>query len=557
MKKLLLLASALLIGSASFAQVTNGLVADYNFNACNGQDGILPKAYGTPTSMTYVADRFNNPGAAASFNGSSSTFSLGTPSKANVSTGLTISSWIKLTNTSGQKAIVSKWIGTTASDQYLLMINGNRTFLAIGNASNVANGYTGTTSLVINTWYHIVATWDSTGRHQTYVNGVLDLDVVSSAFDTINGTSATALHIGSQNNSSRFFNGAIDDVQLFNKKLSPSEILNLYNAPNPIVNGLVSKYSFDTGGAVDDVSNNDAVGLGVNMGTDRFGNIGKALDVTINNTYLNLYDSYDGFAAGTSGKISYSFWVNFKTITATQQILLGKSADAGCSGIDRQFLFRLNTGAKFEITSYSSVGPGNYVTLAANNVTCSTGQWYHVVLTYDASLSGNSKYEIFVNNNLETLTQTATLGGGIGTGFADANACIGVGAYLRSDGAICVNTQRLDAYFDDLHIYNKRLNGTEVSSLYNAANPVVGLSDVLGKKNGMVYPNPFANELNVKSSGTGNSSVEIISVEGKTVLKNEFNEQNFSINTNELNQGIYFLMLTNSEGKSIYKIIKN
>ncbi len=82
---------------------------------------------------------------------------------------------------------------------------------------------------------------------------------------------------------------------------------------------------------------------------------------------------------------------------------MGKSADAGCSGIDRQFLFRLNTAAKFEITSYSSVGAGNYVVLAANNVTCTTGQWYHVVLTYDAALTGNSKYEIYVNNNLQTL----------------------------------------------------------------------------------------------------------------------------------------------------------
>ncbi|MDP2384948.1 MAG: LamG-like jellyroll fold domain-containing protein [Bacteroidota bacterium] len=555
MKKILLFASVLLSSSTSFSQVTNGLIADYNFNACNGQDGILPKAYGTPTSVTYVADRFSNPAAAASFTGAS-TIELGSPSKANVSTGLTISSWIKLANVSGQKAIVSKWIGVTANDQYLFMINGNKTFIAVGNPSNVANGYSGTTSLVANTWYHIVATWDNSGRHQTYVNGVLDVDVVNTAFSTINGTSATALYIGSQG-SNRLFNGAIDDVQLFNRKLTPSEILDLYNAPNPIVNGLVSKYSFDTGGAVDEVSNNDAVGLGINYGTDRFGNSGKALDVSFGNTYLNLYDSYDGFAATATGKISYSFWVNFKNITGTQQILLGKSADAGCSGIDRQFLFRLNTNAKFEITSYSSVGPGNYVTLAANNVTCTTSQWYHVVLTYDAAVIGNGKYEIYINNNLQPLTETGTSGAGIGTGFADANACIGVGAYLKSDGSICVNTQRLDAYFDDLNIYNKRLNGTEISDLYSAPNPVVGLNDILGKKNGLVYPNPFANELNVKSSGNGNSTVEIISVEGKVVLRTEFSEQNFSINTNELNQGIYFLILTNSEGKSIYKTIKN
>lgn len=556
MKKILLFASSLLISFTSIGQVTSGPVADYNFNACNGQDGVLPKAYGTPTGVSYEPDRFNNPGAAPYFFGSS-TVSLGTPAKANVSTGLTISSWIKLANTTGQKAIVSKWIGVTASDQYLFMINGNKTFLAIGNSSTPANGYTGTASLVANTWYHVVATWDTSGRHQTYINGVLDVDAVSSTFNTINSTSSTALHIGSQNNSSRFFYGGIDDVQLFNRKLSPTEILDLYNAPNPIVNGLVSKYSFDGGSAVDEVSNNDAAGTGVNFGTDRFGNTGKALDVTINDTYLNLYDSYDGFAATASGKISYSFWVNFKTITSTHQILLGKSADAGCSGNDRQFLFRLNPSAKLEIASYSSVSSGNYVTLAANNVTCATGQWYHVVLAYDASLSGNSKYQIYVNNNLETLTQTSTAGTGIGTGFIDANACIGVGAYLKSDGAICVNTQRLDAYFDDLHIYNKRLNGTEVSDLYNAPNPAVGLNDFLGKKNGLVYPNPFTSELNVKSSGNGNSTVEIISVEGKSVLRMEFSEQNFSINTNELNQGIYFLILTNSEGKSIYKTIKN
>ncbi|MBK8366840.1 MAG: LamG domain-containing protein [Bacteroidetes bacterium] len=497
MKKILLFASLLLTSSLSFSQITSGLLADYNFNACNEQDGILPKAFGTSTSVTYVTDRFNNPGSAANFSGAS-TISLGSPAKANVTTGLTISSWIKLANVSGQKAIVAKWNGNANTDQYLFMINGNKTFIAIGKPGFSAAGYTGTVSLVANTWYHVVATWDNTGRHQTYVNGVLDLDVVDANFNTINSTSSTALSIGSQSGT-RLFNGAIDDVQLFNRKLTPTEVTSLYNAPNPIVNGLVSKYSFNTAETIDEVSNNDAVGTGVTYGTDRFGNTSQALDVTLNSTHLNLYDSYDGFAAGTAGKISYSFWVNFKTITSTQQILLGKSADAGCSGNDRQFLFRLNTTAQFEITSYSSVSAGNFAVLAANNVTCTTGQWYHVVLTYDAALTGNSKYQIYVNNNLQPLTQTSVFGAAIGSGFIDATACIGVGAYLKSDGTICVNTQRLDAYFDDLHIYNKPLNGTEVSTLYNAPNTTVGLNDVFGKTNGVVYPNPATSHLTIKT----------------------------------------------------------
>ena len=126
MKKILLFASVLLTSSISFSQVTNGLLADYNFNACNEQDGILPKAFGTSTSVTYVADRFNNPAAAVNFSGAS-TISLGSPAKANVTTGLTISSWVKLANVSGQKAIVAKWNGNASTDQYLFMINGNNT----------------------------------------------------------------------------------------------------------------------------------------------------------------------------------------------------------------------------------------------------------------------------------------------------------------------------------------------------------------------------------------------------------------------------------------------
>lgn len=557
MKKILLYASVLLTTFTSFAQVTDGLFADYNFNACNAQDDIIPKVFGTSTNVTYVADRFSNPGSAAFFNGTTSTVSLGTPAKANVSTGLTISSWIKLPSIGGQRAIVSKWIGVTASDQYLFMINGDKTCIAIGKPGSVANGYTGTTSLLANTWYHIVATWDTSGRHQTYINGVLDINDVSSTFNAINSTSPTALYIGSQNNSSKFFNGNIDDVQMFNRKLSPAEILDLYNAPNPIVNGLVSKYSFDNEDINDEASNNDAVGTGVSFGTDRFGNISKALDIAINSTYLNLYDSYDGFAATASGKISYSFWVNFKTITATQQILLGKSADAGCSGIDRQFLFRLNTNAKFEITSYSSVSPGNYVTLAANNVTCTTGQWYHVVLTYDASTVGNGKYGIYINNNSQPLTETSTSGAGIGTGFTDANACIGVGAYLKSDGSICVNTQRLDAYFDDLCIYNKILNVNDVNTLYIAPDPAtVGLQNTNVYNSSIIYPNPFTESVTIKTNSSSKVKIGITSIDGKLVLSTTTETQGTKLNTADWATGIYFITIQNDEGKSTKKLIK-
>lgn len=535
----------------------DSLFASYNFNACNGADGVYPKAFGITTNVSYAADRFSNPGSAATFDGATSTIALGAPTKANVSTGLTISSWIKLTSTGGQQAIVSKWTGVTNDDQYLLLINGDKTCMAVGKTGSVANGYTGTTSLVTNTWYHIVATWDTSGSHQTYINGVLDINAVSSTFKTINSTSLTNLSIGSQNASSRFFNGSIDDVEMYNRKLSLSEILDLYNAPNPIVNGLVSKYSFDNLGLQDEISHNDGIGMGSTFGPDRFGNATDALNVS-QTAYVNLFDSYDNFSSnGTNGRISYSFWVKFNTITATPQIILAKSADSGCSGNDRQFLFRLNASAKLEITSYGSPTAGNYVSLAANSVTCLVGQWYHIALIYNGSQSGNSKYKIYVNNVDQTLTQTATAGTGIGNGPINAGANIGIGAYLRADGAICVNAQRLDAYFDDLHIYNRALDATEVNGLYTAPDPAtVGLSENTNYNQSIVYPNPFTELVTIRTSAISKNKIDITSIDGKLLFSTTNENQETTLNTNDWATGIYFITIQNDAGKSTKKIIK-
>ncbi|MBK6835759.1 MAG: hypothetical protein IPG89_16360 [Bacteroidetes bacterium] len=55
------------------------------------------------------------------------------------------------------------------------------------------------------------------------------------------------------------------------------------------------------------------------------------------------------------------------------------------------------------------------------------------------------------------MTIGSVTGSGVGTGYQDAAACIGVGAYLRSNGTFCVDVQRMDAYFDELMIFNKTL----------------------------------------------------------------------------------------------------
>lgn len=85
-------------------------------------------------------------------------------------------------------------------------------------------------TLATNTWYHLAATYDGSNI-RTYVNGVL-----SGTGSPISGpiiSSTSNLCFGaSSSGTSNFFNGNIDEVTIYNKVLSPQEVLNAYNTHN-------------------------------------------------------------------------------------------------------------------------------------------------------------------------------------------------------------------------------------------------------------------------------------------------------------------------------------
>lgn len=546
MKKTLLSIFTILTAFAANAQVTNGLVADYSFNTCNGTDAISPRANAT-NGTPYTTDRFGNPGAAAAFNGST-TMTMGAPTKALFTTGLTISAWFKVSNVNNQQAIVSKWAGNANLDQYIIMISGGKLLVAVGKSGVSASGVLGTTTLQPNTWYHVAATWDNTGTHEITLNGVLDVSSVNLNFTSINSSSATQLRIGSQADNTRFLNGAVDDVKLFDRKLNNTEINLLYNATNPIINNLVSKYTFDNQSAVDEVGNNDAATTNIVYVNDRFSNPNQAIDVTIN-SHLDLMDSYDGFATGASGAISYSCWVNFKTVNSTYQMIIMKQADSGCSANDRQYMLRLNDNNKLDINAAGTLSPSNNVAYEGST-TIVAGQWYHIVLTYDATITSGSRFKIYLNNVQETLTQTISLGLGINNGILDGNARIGVGAYLNAAGSICVNTQRLNAYFDDLYVYNKVLTPAEISDLYNGT---VGIEQANTKNNMSIYPNPVKNMLHIDTEEQV-SKLSIYNISG-SLIRSYDNIDN-TIDVSNLTKGMYILVVQSEKGISQNKFIK-
>lgn len=78
------------------------------------------------------------------------------------------------------------------------------------------------------TWYHLVMTWNASGNIIAYINGVEEINTAV----TITPVDAYDLTIGRgpPAYSPMWFDGKIDQVLIYNKVLSPAEVLELYNS---------------------------------------------------------------------------------------------------------------------------------------------------------------------------------------------------------------------------------------------------------------------------------------------------------------------------------------
>jgi len=153
----------------------------------------------------------------------------------------TVDAWVyfnKLTEPgNADMAIVSKMNKTGADEnidgwRLLKQTDGHFWFCFGGSPSSNGCGdllpttVKSTTSPVVNTWYHVAGVKSST-EIAIYVNGVKEGSKPLPAFTD---SQTNDLYIGSQNNVRSNFDGLIDEVELYNRALSGSEIQSIVNA---------------------------------------------------------------------------------------------------------------------------------------------------------------------------------------------------------------------------------------------------------------------------------------------------------------------------------------
>ena len=183
-------------------------------------------------------------GLAFDFNGSNQYVQI--PNSASLEPQqLTVDAWVYVRSLSdldplGSDVIFSKDLTSSDGISYALLAStpglppntrlpcGSTAGCFFGVVAFTSGGFSGVgSSFEFNQWYHVAMTWD--GNAVTlYVNGNLILSLPALP-DTIHYDSNNAA-IGRHSTGGGSFNGRIDEVELFNRALSASEIQSIFNA---------------------------------------------------------------------------------------------------------------------------------------------------------------------------------------------------------------------------------------------------------------------------------------------------------------------------------------
>jgi len=216
----------------------------------------------------------------------------------NVTGDITVEKWVRL-----DFALAT--YGTTVHKefQYTFTIRGDR-FVSWADSSlwNYAVFGYFDIGLQLGVWHHIVVT-KSGSTVRIYRDGAER--VVRTGFGGALTSTTNDVSIGAYHFTSRFLNGLIDEVRIYNRALSPAEIRYHYNRGGP-----VAHWKFDEGTAqtaFDESPNNNDGRLGTTTGVDAAdpiwveGKFGSAL------SFDGINDFVEAIVPQT--KTTYSLWV--------------------------------------------------------------------------------------------------------------------------------------------------------------------------------------------------------------------------------------------------------
>ena len=365
-------------------------------------------------------------GEGAEFNGSSSKITVPL-SKSDIS------------GTNG--AVSVSWWMNAASDHLGFIFEGNadQAYMIHTNTSGVIRvglassdlRFDASSAYTVGEWTHFVATFTDT-EIKLYKNGnstAIGSDTHTSSV-TIPDFSTAAIGWRDYGASENNFNGKLDQIRIFNKVLSSSEITTLYGEDSmpvdvDIVSGCVALYEFE--GNYKDTANN--------------GKYGKAAHFNGSSSYITVNDKL----TPSSGAFSISWWMSWNGDSDYAYVFDngGGSTGNGLYCIAHDSVDTLYFGFKNGSTLFQSNS-------GAPSIEKNT--WIHWCLTWDGT-TGTDKFKVYKN--------------GVATSYTSTVANTTPAYNFRIGEQNGTGGEHINARIDDFRVYHDELTSTEVGYLYN------------------------------------------------------------------------------------------
>jgi hypothetical protein len=232
----------------------------YNYALSTSEISDL-QADWNPSVPTTVS---NGSGYALDFDGTDDFIDCGNSSSVNITDAITLEAWIKSDKFETTQAIIKK--NGSSSGYELSLSKDGEVFFRLNKSSShklIANSLYPHDG---NTWMHIAATYDGT-EQKIYINGSVE-DSVSGPSSINTNSNNLVIGVNADNHSNFPFDGAIDEVRLWNIARNEAEIQStMCEKLTGSETGLVGYWRFDNvnGASVDDLTSNNNDGTMQNM----------------------------------------------------------------------------------------------------------------------------------------------------------------------------------------------------------------------------------------------------------------------------------------------------
>lgn len=447
-----------LVGFWNFDDADSGTnVAD---RSGNGNDGTMYTTCATVAGDLHTTSGKNGNGA--TLDGTNDCMSLGDPASLELSAG-TVSLWFKPAidyDSSIADTAVGLWDkGDTYIGAHFQHTTGKLRFAIFDGSSHIA--LTNQALWKAGTWYHAAFLWGPGGM-KIYINGILDgTDSHTGGYSNVSDSWV----IGQK--ATKYFNGQIDEVRIYNRALSAAEVKGLFeetkrvfvNMPQnkQLTDGLVGMWSFngpDINWAQSSAEARDTSGNGNHGDVTNFGQeaaipgiVGQALSFDGSDDRVTLTNAITG------NDYSYSAWVKLRALpTSGNAMVIFNSGNVANGDQNLWLLNNVSALNGWALSSYSDVSAD---TASEGSLTAQIETWYFIVGVRNSS---DDSARVYVNGSQvaidSNLTSPTALYGSVGV---STNIGMRVGGTNFFNGLI-----------DEVRVYNRALSAAEVTRLYNA-----------------------------------------------------------------------------------------